>query len=92
MQQARASASSAAPSSSQAPASSSAAASSADDEDADLTRCEVGLRQHIELLREHERLRRKLAEHASATVARNRKWGDEMESFKQDLLRRYAER
>lgn len=37
-------------------------------------------------------LRRKLAEHASATVARNRKWGDEMESFKQDLLRRYAER
>ena len=28
----------------------------------DLTRCEVGLRQHIELLREHERLQRKLAD------------------------------
>ena len=62
VQQARASASSAAPSSSQAPATSSAAASSADDEDAHLTRCEVGLRQHIELLREHERLQRKLAD------------------------------
>ena len=66
VQQARASASSSAQasasSSSQAPASSSAAASSADDEDADLTRCEVGLRQHIELLREHERLQRKLAD------------------------------
>ena len=62
LQQARASASSAAPSSSQAPATSSAAASSADDEDAHLTRCEVGLRQHIELLREHERLQRKLAD------------------------------
>ena len=37
-------------------------------------------------------LRRKLAEHASTVVSRNRKWGDDMESFKKDLLRRYEER
>ena len=29
---------------------------------------------------------------ASTVVSRNRKWGDDMESFKKDLLRRYEER